>query len=73
MTSLRNEGYVSWEIGKQLLLQPSKNVKENDWLPRKNLFVFYLFWTGIVRRRFNVKQQLQFSQLHYTGRMSYCE
>ena len=43
MTSLRNEGYVSWEIGKQLLLQPSKNVKENDWLPRKKSFVFYLF------------------------------
>ena len=49
MTSLRNEGYVSWEIGKQLLLQPSKNVKENDWLPRKNRkksFVFYLFLNG---------------------------
>ena len=46
MTSLRNEGYVSWEIGKQLLLQPSKNVKENDWLPRKKSFVFYLFLNG---------------------------
>ena len=43
MTSLRNEGYVPWEIGKQLLLQPSKNVKGNDWVPRKNYsFLFVL-------------------------------
>ena len=50
MTSLRNEGYVSWEIGKQLLLQPSKNVKENDWLPRKKLFVFLFVLNGKVQR-----------------------
>ena len=40
---------------------------------RKELFVFYLFWTGIVRRRLNVKQQLEFSSLHCSCRMNYCE
>ena len=42
MTSLRNEGYVSWEIGKQLLLQPSKNVKENDFGYREKSYSFFI-------------------------------
>lgn len=44
--NLRNEGYVSWEIGKQLLLQPSKNVKENDWVPREKNYSFFICLNG---------------------------